>query len=148
MGSYQENVHNQARRAPVFKNITYLPTYQQVPIEESKGEELSWWQRRALDLRITTMAPPTKPYWNTTMVTAWVAVIVGLVTTLSAVCALWYFTDQSAEKRGYERGLQQAEQQQILERLQKTEEELRRTKELKLVQAGQQAGHPTPEEQK
>ena len=109
----QENVHGQPRSVPVFKNITYLPTYQQV--EEPRDEELSWLDQRLLDLRVkTTMAPSTqKPYWNTTMVTAWVAVIVGFFTITGAIGGLYLYTDSVAEKRGIEKGKAEAEKQQL-----------------------------------
>lgn len=64
----------------------------------------SWVERRLLDLRATTMSQPTKPYWNTTMVTAWVAVLLGVATILGSVGGLYLYTRDTADKSGYERG--------------------------------------------
>ena len=110
MGSNQMNV--QAART----NISHFPGF--ATVEEPRDDRPSFWVRRARDLQIITMpsAPPTK-YWNTTMVTAWVAVIVGMITVLSAVVGLWYFTDQNAEKRGFERGKIETERKALEEKM-------------------------------
>lgn len=105
--------------------------------EMSRDEEVSWLTRRLYELGVLDMAPSTKPpgfYVNWTTVTS-------LIVVVSAIVGLWYFTWQTAQQAGFEKGKQEAERQQLSERLNKTEEELRRTKDLKLVQAGQNAGH-------
>jgi hypothetical protein len=111
-------------------NVNYFPGM------EADGE-LNYLGRRLSEAGIIEMAPSTKPpgfFVNWTTVTS-------LVVVVSAIVGLWYFTWQAADNAGFERGRQASEQKQLLERLQKTEEELRRTKDLKLVQAGQNAGH-------
>ena len=129
-----------AATAKAMDNISHFPCYQVLTEMPEESKELSFWQHRALDLQITTMAPPTKPYWNTTMVTAWVAVIVGMFTILGSIGALYLYTDAVAEQRGIEKGRQQVEQQQILERLNKAEAEVRRAAQLEAARSGQ-AGH-------
>lgn len=98
----------------------------------------SFIENRLYDLGVLDMAPSTQRpsgfFVNWTTAT-------GIVVILTAIVGLWYFTWQSAQQIGYEKGKAEAEQHQLLERLTKTEEELRRTKDLKLVQSGQQAGH-------
>lgn len=98
----------------------------------------SWFARRFYDLGVLDMAPSTnRPsgfYVNWTTITSIVLIV-------SAIVGLWYFTWQSAQQIGFEKGKAEAERMQLLERLGKTEDELRRTKDLRLVQSGQQAGH-------
>jgi hypothetical protein len=101
-------------------------------------EQWSWLDRRLYELGVYDMAPSTsKPpgfFIN------W-ATVTSLILVVSAIVGLWYFTWQTAQQQGFEKGRQEAERQQLLERLNKTEEELRRTKDLKLIQSGQNAGH-------
>lgn len=71
-------------------------------------EKLSFLDERLVDLRIKTMQnPPTTPYWNTTMVTAWSAVIGAIILILSTIVGLYLYTWERAEKVGIEKGRQQ-----------------------------------------
>ena len=124
------------RSVPVFTNVSHFPGYQVYTERLDEPDKLSFWQQRALDLRLTTMAPPTKPYWNTTMVTAWVAVIVGFFTIMGSIGALYLYTDAVAEQRGIEKGRHAAEKEQQQKEMEKMERELRVLEE-KLKQGGQ-----------
>lgn len=87
-------------------------------------DETPFWQQRGLDLGIMTMTMPTKPYWNTTMVTAWVAVIGLIVVLLSAVGGLYVYTRDKAYQDGYERGRQAERQVQQDDKMKSLQNEL------------------------
>lgn len=100
---------------------------------ESPGDEspeLTFWQRVARDLKLTTMAVPTKPYWNTSMVTAWVAVILGVVTILGSIGALYVYTKNTYLQMGIEQGEQRALDRQRDERIKELENQLKIKKAL------------------
>ena len=105
-----------------------------------------FWARRAVDLKLKTMSDaPQKPYWNTTMVSAWCAVAGAIILILSSIAGLYIYTRTTSLEEGRRLGAAEAEQRNVAERLAIAETELRRVKDLKLIEAGQNAGHPTQE---
>ena len=117
--------------AIAIDNVRHMATQHEEP-------ELSWLQRRMADTGvIMALTQPKLPpgfYVNWTTVTS-------LIVVVTAIAGLWYFTWQSARESGFAAGKIEAERQQLADRLTKAEEELRRTKDLKVLQAGQAAGH-------
>lgn len=99
-----------------------------------------FWVQRAVDLQLTTMAAPTKPYWNPTMVSAWCAVVGVLLVLISMVVGLWYFTWQTALAEGIQRGKTEVETQQLKERLAVAEDAARRSELFEASKSGQ-VGH-------
>ena len=79
MGSYQENVHNTSRTAPVFKNISYLPGWQNVQIDlpPSPKRELPWIARATNWIGITMSTPETPRGWSFNPATVTLALIVA-----------------------------------------------------------------------
>ena len=82
--------------------------------EMSREEEVSWLTRRLYDLGVLDMAPSTqKPpgfFVNWTTVTS-------LVVVVSAIVGLWYFTWQTAELRGIEKGKAEAERKALEDKM-------------------------------
>lgn len=102
---------------PVKKEYPYYAVGTLPPdVPEVEEPKPTWLQRRLADLRLTTMSRVSPPYWNTTMVTAWVAVIVGIVTVLGAVGALYLYTKSTSLADGIQIG-----EQRTLERLRDAE---------------------------
>lgn len=98
-------------------------------------KELSFWQQRAVDLKLKTMAnAPHKPYWNTTMVTAW-CVVAGFLLGLSiAIASLYSYTAETNRKAGYEAGVADQKNIELQRKLEEQDAELKRQGEiLKMV---------------
>ena len=67
--------------------------------------QLTWLQRRAIDLKVMTMAqPPPTPYWNASMVSAWVAVIGVTILLLSSIGGLYIYTRDTSRSDGITEG--------------------------------------------
>ena len=123
-------------------------TVDPLPFPTKNGQEKleiirpSWIQRRLYDLGVLNMEnAPTQPppgfFVNWTTITS-------IVVLVSAIAGLWFFTYTTASESGYQRGKDETERRVMSERLTKAEEEVRRTKDLRLVSAGQNAGHDEP----
>lgn len=111
--------------------------FQVIEPETPDESLLTWSQRRSLDLHITTMTAPAKPYWNNTMVGTWVSVV-GLILVLVGIIAGGAFY-MGAQHQKYE---------QMNERLKKAEEDAQKAKMLEAAKAGQEVGHDKPKENK
>jgi hypothetical protein len=99
--------------------------------------EIKWYKRFLYDLGVLVMADskPAPPEFRVTYAT--VSVILAIVTSMAA---LWWFTAQAYDKAGFERGRNEAIQEQSKaerERLQKQIDdmkgELQKKKELELL---------------
>lgn len=76
------------------------------------------------------------------------ATITVLVVLLSAVVGGWVFMWRTADAVGYERGKAEVERQQLMERLQKAEQDAAESKKLAAYQAGVADTHnPNPDKQ-
>jgi len=126
-------------------NVKAGPGYTAAIEPPSDQAALSFWERRALDLKIKTMPgdTPTKPYWNTTMITAWVAVIVAIFTISGAIFGGIYFAYSLGEKAGDERATQRErmnQQQAEIDKLNKALEDSKAAaqaaKDLELLNQG------------
>jgi hypothetical protein len=94
----------------------------EVPVDDEP--KLSWLKRRLIDLGVyemgnhveTAHTPPAGGV-NWTMLSSVVAI-------LTAIVALWYFTWQTAEQRGLDKGAQMERERQSEARIQALEREL------------------------
>lgn len=96
----------------------------------AREKEVSWLYRRLYDLGVLDMAPSTqKPpgfFVNWTTVTS-------LVVVVSAIVGLWFFTWQTAEQRGIEKGKAEAEKERLEKELQSLQKEVFVMKETQRV---------------
>lgn len=109
-------------------NVNFFPGYASVAEET----ELNFLGRRLYEAGVIEMAPSTKPpgfFINWTTVTS-------LVVVISAIVGLWYFTWQTAEQRGIEKGRIEAEKAQQQREMEKMQNNIRILEE-RLKQAGQ-----------
>ena len=109
--------------ATVRTNVNYFPG---LSSEKQEENELSYLGRRLFEAGVIDMATSTKPpgfYVNWTTVTS-------LIIVVSAIAGLWWFTYQTANETGYQRGLQEAEKRQLQKQLDEQAAELKRTKEM------------------
>lgn len=137
MGSYQENVHNTSRTAPVFKNISYLPGWQNVQIDlpPSPKRELPWVIRATTWIGITMATPETPRGWSFNPATVTLALIVagGILT------------------GGYLWGENVTERRHLMERLQKAEADAAEAKKFSIYAtagADEAAGHKPNQKEK
>lgn len=107
-------------------------------LEEAEPQGPGFLERRALDLGIMTMVQPTKPYWSTTMVTAWVAVMGFIVVLLGAIGGLYVYTRDTNLKIGKDQGIQEEKDRQ------RDAQILNLQRELRLDKDGQPIPDPTP----
>lgn len=102
---------------------------------------LKWWERILHQLGVLTMATaPTRPpgfYVNISTVTFFIAVI-------GTIGGLWWFTWQTAQDVGYQRGKAEIEQKVLLERLAKSEQDAAEAKKLQTYSAGVADTHKEP----
>lgn len=158
MGIRKRKMANGAATAMEAGNVKHFPGYGVLGNETDDPavrSPLTFWQQRAVDLGMRTMAvtPTVKPpYWNTTMVTAWCAVAGVLLVLIGMVVALWYFTWQTADAQGYYRGKDETEKRQLRERLEKAEDDAAEAKKFSVYAAAgsdAETGHkPKPKEKK
>lgn len=111
---------NGATTTKQYPNI-HLANAADEPVDGENG----FWQRRALDLGIMTMSRTNiPPYWNTTMVTAWVAVIIGVLTVLGAIGGLYVYTRDTNLENGIKIGEQRERERHREDRIKALENEL------------------------
>ena len=105
---------------------------------EERRKVYSWLDRRLFELGIYAMPNENRPpgfYVNWTTITS-------LIVVVSAIVGLWYFTWKSADEAGFQRGKAEAEKQQILDRLNKAEEDAKKAVLFGAAQTGDQGpGH-------
>ena len=93
----------------VARNNVYYPGGFANIESDPSTRQPTWLERRLSELGAIEMAPSTKPpgfYVNWTTVTS-------LIVVVSAIAGLWWFTWQTAEQRGIEKGRIEAEKQQM-----------------------------------
>lgn len=105
----------------------------------------SWLMRRIYDVVGTPVMPNSPP--NTPEFRINYATITVLVLVLSAIVGGWVYTWNAAKQVGYELGKGEAERQQLLERVQKTEQDAADQKKLSAYEAGLKDAH-APEKKK
>ena len=108
-----------------------LPRYESagVPNEDSTEEKRSWFFNRLVDGGvIEEMAANPKPpgfYVNWTTVS-------GIILILSAIVGCFTYTYNATWNAAYQKGIDDAEKKVILERLEKTEQDAKKAKDLQL----------------
>lgn len=91
-----------------------------MPMVEHDVQELSLLGRIFYNLGVIDMAPSTKPpgfFVNWTTVTSIIVVV-------SAIVGLWYFTWQSAQQIGFDKGKAEAEKMRLEKELEATKQRL------------------------
>jgi hypothetical protein len=101
--------------------------------EAEETRPLRWYERFLHNIGVLTMAnAPTRPpgfYVNISTVTFFIAV-------LGTIGGLWWFTWQTAQDVGYQRGKAEAERLVLLERLAKSEADAAEAKKYQVYQSG------------
>lgn len=120
--------------------ILHLPSSS---IAEDDVPKDSWLRRRLFDLHLIAMpnSQPQPPgfYVNWTSLSA-IVVIVG------AIAGLWYFTWNTAQSQGYEKGKAEAEKIQMQRQIDTASQKADKAKDIAL--GGQSDQQPEPEKEK
>lgn len=104
--------------------LPFRPAATMVAYGDKEAPDITWANERMLDLGVKTMTQPVKPYWNTTMVTAWVAVIMCILGLGAAIAGLWVYTKNNYLELGDRQGYQRRQREETDEKLRQQADEI------------------------
>lgn len=133
----------------ILPNIRLASTSENPRVD--KDVQPSWFDRQMINAGAKTMSQPTKPYWNPTMVSIYIGILVGVITILGAVGGLYVYTRDTNLKLGDEHGYQRAQQEQMQKQLEQIAADEKRRKELEIYnsrQTDEKDGHAIKKEKK
>lgn len=137
---------NRKRKEPMDaakSNVSTFPALVSIAEEHTERRKAySWIDRRLLELGIKAMADkPTPPGLYVNFSTASFFILV-----LGTMAGLWWFTWQTANQAGYDRGVNETEKRILLERVEKAEEDAK--KAMMFGAAGSsKTGHEEPKKE-